>query len=906
MQTRWKRLLLLAGLAGLCFPGCRSLPAPVRHDSRPGFWVAPNGNDANPGTRLQPFRTLERARAAVRRLKARGPLPPGGVLVRVRPGRYDLPRALALDARDSGTAGAPIEWAAVPAGRACLSAGRVVPRFTPVRDAAVLARLDPAVRKRVVQANLRALGITEYGSAGGGGLYLYFRGRPMTVARWPNHGFTRIVKVVGGKRFNVRGTWGDHVGKFVYQGDRPKRWLHENDLWLHGYWFWDWSDQREPVAEIDPSRHVITLAKPYHHYGYRKGQWYYAFNALSELDSPGEWYLDRKSGILYFLPPAPIRPGDAVVSVRPKVLTMDKTAYVTFRGFTIEASRDTPVQLRGCDHCRIEACLIRCTGRGAVSIHGGRDSGVVGCDITATAKGGVSLYGGNRKTLTPARLYADNNHIHHYSYWWRMYGPAIGIGGVGNRAAHNLIDNAPHCAILFGGNDHRIEYNEIHSVCYEANDAGAIYAGRDWTMRGTVIRDNYLHHINGFRGRGCVGVYLDDMFCGATIADNVFYKVTRAAFIGGGRDNIIENNLFLDCPRAIHMDARGLGWARGSVPTTMVARLKAMPYTSALWRKRYPKLVDILQDDPAAPKGDIIRRNIAVGRRWNDIDARARTFVHLENNLFGAPRSIFTDPAHPERHGFRLRPGGPAAAIHFQPIPFDKIGPVNDGTRASWPVVSKVRPLPEPPKRPRRPRRGKAAVYRLHRVRRPPTIDGRIAPGEWREAGRPMPIRQGVRGENTTPPSTAWLECDGRTLYVAVAVPVPPHPPLRIGKQWGKDDAVELAFQVPGRKPGPILILRGYASGFFESSDEAGAPARAVRRAARGVRFAATVLGPKEWTCEWAVPLRSLGIDPKKNRRIAFNVSVRKTAASLWQMWQGTRDYTWAVDRAGFLEFPEH
>jgi len=867
------------------------------------FWVAPDGSDDARGTRKRPFRTLERAQRAVRELKRQG-LPPGGVVVQVRGGRYDLSRPLEFTEEDSGTAEAPIVWRSAPGEQACISAGRVLPRFEPVRDPKVLDRLDPDVRDRVVQADLRALGIRDYGSAGGGGLYLYFRGKPMTVARWPNEGFVRIKDVVGGKPFDVRGAKGDRIGKFVYEGDRPARWVEEKDLWLHGFWFWDWSDQRQPVAAIDTAKHIITLAEPYHHYGYRKGQWYYAFNALSELDAPNEWYLDRETGILYFLPPGPIRPGDAVVSLLPCVMTLQKAAYLTFRGFIVEASRNTPITIRNSNHCRIEACIIRCTGRGAVSIGSGRDCGVVGCDITGTAKGAVSLYGGDRKTLTPARLYAVNNHIHHYSYWRRTYGPAVGVGGVGNRVAHNLIDNAPHCAIMFGGNDHLIEYNEIHSVCYESNDAGAIYAGRNWTMRGTVIRHNYLHHINGFRGRGCVGVYLDDMFCGTVIFGNVFYKVTRAAFIGGGRDNTIENNIFVDCPRAIHIDARALGWAAPSVPTTMMSRLKAMPYTSDLWRKRYPRLVNILDDEPAKPKGNVVRRNIAVGERWNDITARARPFIRLKDNLFDVDPK-FEDPEHPERAGFRLRPDSPAWKLGFKPIPFEKIGLVNDDTRASWPVVSKVRPMEKPPAPRRRPRRGPPPVFKVKRLETLPRIDGRIEPGEWAPAdsARRMVIEQGIHGEKTRPPSFAWLAHDGCTLYVAVRNRVEGTRPLRIGRQWGKDDAVELAFQTPGRAKAPILILRGYASGYFESSDEAGAPPEAVRRAAEGVQYAAAVVSPTEWDCEWAIPLESLGLDVNRTRRAAFNLSVRKSAQPLWQMWCGTDGYTWDVSRAGFIEF---
>ncbi len=898
-----KNCLVPGLIACLCLgpTGCRRLAPPP---GKPGFTVGLTGSDSNPGTWAEPFRTFEKARDAVRALKQQGALPAGGLWITVRGGRYELDKPLTLDEADSGTPESPIVWRAAPGEKVILSAGRVVPDFTPVRNPAVLKRLDPAVRGRVLQADLRAAGITDYGSVGGGGLHLYFRGTPMTVARWPNEGFVRIKDVVGGKPFDVRGTKGDRIGKFVYDGDRPSRWANETDLWLHGFWFWDWADQRQPVAAIDTEKHIITLAKPYHHYGYRKGQWYYAFNALSELDAPGEWFLDRKAGVLYFLPPAAVHPGDAVVSVLPRVMTLKKTAYLTVHGFIVEASRGTPVVLKGADHCRIEACTIRCTGAGAVSIGGGRDSGVAGCDITGTAKGAVSLYSGDRKTLTPARLYADNNHIHHYSYWWRMYGPAVGIGGVGNRVRHNLIDNAPHCAIMFGGNDHVIEYNEIHSVCYESNDAGAIYAGRDWTMRGTVIRYNYLHHINGFRGRGCVGVYLDDMFCGTSIYGNVFYKVTRAAFIGGGRDNLIENNIFVDCPRAIHIDARALGWAAGSVPTTMTTRLKAMPYKSALWRSRYPKLPGILEDEPAKPKGNIVRRNIAVGERWDDITGRSRPFVALEDNVFDTDPK-FVDPTQPERAGYRLRPDSPAWKAGFKPIPFSEIGPRPGPERASWPVRSTVRPTERPSAPRRAARRGPRPVFKVPVARRPVTLDGRITPAEWDGAvpAKALVIEQGIHGRKTKPRSLAWLFTDGDRLFVAVDNRVLASPPVRRGDQWGRDDAVELAFRDPrpGRKA-PILILRGYTTGTFESSDEAGAPAAAVKRAREGVGYAAQVVSATQWTCEWSIPLRSLGIEPKKTGRIEFNLSVRKSAQPLWQMWRGTDGCTWEVGRAGTLE----
>ena len=103
--------------------------------------------------------------------------------------------------------------------------------------------------------------------------------------------------------------------------------------------------------------------------------------------------------------------------------------------------------------------------------------------------------------------------------------------------------------------------------------------------------------------------------------------------IGGGRDCIVENNIFVECMPALHIDSRAMGWASGSVNTTMKDRLLAMPYKDPLWAERYPELVNILDDEPAAPKGNIIARNVCYGGRWDEVDNRARPYVTFINNL---------------------------------------------------------------------------------------------------------------------------------------------------------------------------------------------------------------------------------------------------------------------------------
>jgi hypothetical protein len=217
--------------------------------------------------------------------------------------------------------------------------------------------------------------------------------------------------------------------------------------------------------------------------------------------------------------------------------------------------------------------------------------------------------------------------------WWRRTAQAaVEVIGVGHRVIGNRIHDAPHVAIAFSGNDHVIERNTIERVCEEANDAAAIAAGRDWTMRGTVIRNNVLRHIHGFRGAGCNGVMLDDMFSGTTITGNVFEDVARGVLVGGGRDNVIDGNRFRDCGAAIRVDSRGLKWAAYSIAQSMRPALDAMPYQVPPWSTRYPELPGILADEPAAPRHNRIAHNTAVRCPLLEADPDTRALLDVTDN----------------------------------------------------------------------------------------------------------------------------------------------------------------------------------------------------------------------------------------------------------------------------------
>ena len=658
--------------------------------------VASDGVDTADGRAGRPFATLERARDEIRARKAAG-LPPGGITVRIQPGTYELARPLELDARDAGTAISPIVWRAA-AGEVRLAASRALPSLLPVADATVLARLDPTSKGAVQQADLKALGITAYGEMGGGfglsvlpGLEVFADDVPLHPARYPNRGFMTVAKVHGATPVAMLGYHGVKEGIITLADDRALRWAAEPDAFLHGYWFWDWADQRQRIASIDAAQKTITLAQPWHRYGYRATQHAYAFNLLCELDEAGEWYLDRSSGTLYVWPPAGA--SRITVSVLPTVITAKGLSHTAFLGFTIEGARTHGMVLAGCDDCVVAACTLRNHGSWALRVDGGHRVSVLGCDVTGTGDGGIGLEGGDRATLTPGGHLVENCHLHHYARWNRVYRPGVSLGGVGNALRRSLIHHAPHQAVGFSGNEHIIDGNEMHNVCEETNDAGVIYAWNDWAGRGNRISDNFIHHAYGLDGKGCMGIYLDDNFSSGIITGNLLVDVHRAVLLGGGRDHVVENNAFVDCFRALSIDARGLTW-RAYGQEGLTQKLKALPYTQEPWASRYPRLLTLLEDQPMAPKGVVVRRNIGWGGKFDAIDKAAKPFIAVGDNLVDVDPQ-FVDAA---RGDYRLKPGSPAFALGFTALPLDRMGLYADALRASWPVMHAVDRLERPAK----------------------------------------------------------------------------------------------------------------------------------------------------------------------------------------------------------------
>ena len=558
---------------------------------------------------------------------------PGTVVIDLPPGTTTLsaPLAIPADAREVVVRGH---------GRATLSGGLTVaaPDWR-APDAALAARLPPesAARVRVLALRPEDLARWPSGMAGPGHsghtvpmlvapTEVFVGAQALRPARWPNAGWATIERIVdpGSVPRNAepdipaaqRTSEPARGGTFV-PADRTRldRWQRAEDAWMLGYWNWDWSDEQLPVARVDPVAGTVTLGMP-HRYGLAQRGRFVVSNVLEELDEPGECWIDRAGGrIVAWLAPGTERLPVTVSMLAEPLVRLPAgpgAPRVTLEGIAFECTRGPAVAGDGVTGATVRDCAFRAIGTRAVSIDGSRCT-VERCRFDGIGTTGVHLTGGDRATLTPGGHAVTDSTFARCGRLQRTYAPAIEIAGVGHALLRNEVSELPHIAIIYAGNEHRIEANHVHHVVQETGDAGAICIGRDWTAHGNVLRGNLVHDIPGTDERYQNAFYVDDMASGITLEDNLVVRCNWGMLIGGGRDDVVRDNAFVACGKAIMYDARGVGWMAPHIAdpatSTLHRRLAEMPIDREPWRTRYPSLQRYLTDRFGRPVGGLVEGN---------------------------------------------------------------------------------------------------------------------------------------------------------------------------------------------------------------------------------------------------------------------------------------------------------
>lgn len=685
------------------------------------FYVAPHGRDIwsgrlpepNAGQTDGPLATLDGARQAVRRLKEAGVLD-GPATVRVRGGRYPLRAPLAFDAGDAG----PITYAAYGDERPVVDGGQRIAGW------------------RVERVNDRQAWVVDLPEVAEGRWFfrsLFVRGARRPRARLPKTGFYRIRELPGAEERIAMGRRGND--RFQYADDDIQAWRNLSDVDVVALTLW--LEHRLPVAAVDTGNKLVRLqrtsVRPLVDDGNQHFARYYVEHVFEALTEPGEWYLDRPAGRLYYLP-LPGEEPETTAVFAPRVgqllrLAGDPDAgryveWLRFERLTFEhtdwdhldpefgganqAAWRAPAALHfaGARSCTLVDCTVRHVGGYGVELAAGcRGVGIIGNLITDLGAGGVQLNGSSAAEPPAGRTghnHVTDNHIHAGG---RVFPSAVGILArhtAGNRLAHNHIHDLYYTGISVGWTwgyadsvayDNAIEHNHIHNLGQGLlSDLGGIYLLG--VAPGTVVRGNLIHDIVKYHYGGWA-IYPDEGSSHLVIEDNVCYDTNATVFNQHyGRENIVRNNIFAFGSEGIvslgRAEPHRAFTLERNILVTAGQPLFISGYGLDLAHPTFGSDLNLAWDTAgdlvAAANGSRSRRDPAP-RGW----AEWRALGQDRHSLVADPR--FADLA---GRDFTLKADSPAFELGFRPLDLSRVGPRPPEERARQ-RVKIVNPRREPP-----------------------------------------------------------------------------------------------------------------------------------------------------------------------------------------------------------------
>lgn len=663
------------------------------------FYVAPNGNDAWSGRLASPnkaktdgpFATLQRALEAVKALKhQQGGTLKQPVTIYLRGGIYFLKEPITITPEHSGAEKSPVTIAAYRNEKPIISGGQPISGWkqTIVNGRKVWAAEIPEVRE----------GKWFFRQ-------LWVNGQRAVRARHPNKGYLQVAEVLD---VTPQTQWHEGQRRFRFNEGDLKAWTTVTDAEV--VVMNRWVESRLPVTGVDEKERVVSFSKRTV-FKLDVGDPYYLEHCLEVLDSPGEWFLDKRTGTLYYMPRPNenMKTAEVIAPVLTQLVRMvgepkagQWVEHIVWRGVTFahaewyfptdfkpgwpspdiggfpQAAVGVPGAIygEGVRRCVFENCTIEHVGTYGLELaRGCHENRIVGCTLRDLGAGGIKI--GETVIRDDPAEQTHSNEIVDCTIvdGGKMFHSAVGIwiGQSGkNKIVHNEIADFYYTGIsigwtwgygrsLAGGNI--VEFNHVHHIGKKSDGDGPILSdmGGIYTLgiqEGTVIRNNLWHDVAGLRYGGW-GIYFDEGSTGIVAENNIVYNTTHGGFHQHyGRENIVRNNIFAYARDHQLQASRPENHLRFRfINNIVIGRSEQWLAGSIDFNFEFDRNLYWREGG-----GPIRFGNLS----WEEWRAKGMD----KNSLIADPQFVA-----PEKYDFRLKPTSPALKLGFKPFDLSKVGP---------------------------------------------------------------------------------------------------------------------------------------------------------------------------------------------------------------------------------------
>ncbi len=538
-----------------------SIPS-VMADSTYTIYVSPFGSDDNDGTLGNELATLLGAKNKVRQLKDTY----DNINVVFREGTYRFTDSVIFTAEDSAKEGGRITYKAAEGEKVYFKGSKVLDKseFAPVSDSDMISRLPDS--SKVLAADLSKFGITaeDYTPTSDGvdDYILFADGKRQKVAQWPN----------GEEEYELKSS---------YSTSKLNTWKKAEGFYITAYWSNDYNSYRKKSTGSEVETTINEIAST-------TGR-FKILHMAEELDSPGEWYIDRDKNILYYYPYEDFENSEIELGfLKSSMITIYYTDRIDFQNIHFSESRGRAITSRkitgwdildASEDVNIRNCTF--SGLGYTAIYCGdynnlgyvesgdykRSSfnywtGVKNWIIEENcfydlSYGAVFFSSGAISPLVSGGSVIKNNYIYNTNIASVNHAAIFIINDVGTVIENNIIHHTPYHAINYNGNNQKVRRNELYNANRHTIDCGVVYIGRSFYQRGGVVEENYIHDSNpvdtSFE-KSNNGIYFDDTIGGQTAKNNLFVNVQRGVCANGSQGNTVEGNIMYGCEYNTHLN----------------------------------------------------------------------------------------------------------------------------------------------------------------------------------------------------------------------------------------------------------------------------------------------------------------------------------------------------------------